>query len=251
LARQAGRRAATNPRPSSAYAAAGAVDRASCSSGAAARAKADELAGLLTPIVKATCSEIGVEATSLGVQVHGGMGYVEETGAAQHFRDARITPIYEGTNGIQAIDLVARKALRPDSDCAAQLIANFSAIGAEAAASESADVAASGAIVVETAGALERTTRWLAEPERGQEERLAVASPYLKMFGVVAAAALLTKGANVASRLIATGSAKPVHRDAIAVAAFYAANIAVEALSLERVVVGGFGRPMTVSDFAR
>ena len=75
----------------------------------AAREAAHERAALLTPIAKAWSTDIGVEVASLGVQVHGGMGFIEETGAAQHYRDARIAPIYEGTNGIQAIDLVGRK----------------------------------------------------------------------------------------------------------------------------------------------
>src|SRR5207237_6329877 len=86
------------------YCTAGQTDRPSLGD-AAARARAD----LLTPLVKAYGTDVGVEVTSLGVQVHGGMGYVEETGAAQHYRDARISPIYEGTNGIQAADLVGRK----------------------------------------------------------------------------------------------------------------------------------------------
>jgi alkylation response protein AidB-like acyl-CoA dehydrogenase len=86
------------------YYTAGQTDRAGLGD-AAARARAD----LLTPLVKAYGTDVGVEVTSLGVQVHGGMGYVEETGAAQHYRDARISPIYEGTNGIQAADLVGRK----------------------------------------------------------------------------------------------------------------------------------------------
>ena len=74
-----------------------------------ARTKGDERAALLTPLSKSWCTDMGVELASIGVQIHGGMGFVEETGAAQHFRDARIAPIYEGTNGIQAIDLAGRK----------------------------------------------------------------------------------------------------------------------------------------------
>jgi hypothetical protein len=87
-----------------AYYTAGMTDRATLGD-AAARARAD----LLTPLVKAYGTDVGCEVASLGIQVHGGMGYIEETGAAQHYRDARISPIYEGTNGIQAADLVGRK----------------------------------------------------------------------------------------------------------------------------------------------
>src|SRR5262249_25943841 len=91
------------------YATAVAIDRAERSSDERARQAAQERASLLTPVAKAFATDIGGEVASLGVQVHGGMGYIEETGAAQHYRDSRIAAIYEGTNGIQAIDLVTRK----------------------------------------------------------------------------------------------------------------------------------------------
>src|SRR5262245_41622871 len=91
------------------YATAVAIDRAHLSKDEAARQAANERASLLTPVAKAFATDVGIEVASLGVQVHGGMGYIEETGAAQHYRDSRIAAIYEGTNGIQAIDLVTRK----------------------------------------------------------------------------------------------------------------------------------------------
>ena len=92
------------------YATAVAIDRSQRGKTEAARKAAHERASLLTPVAKAFSTDIGIEVASLGVQVHGGMGFIEETGAAQHYRDARIASIYEGTNGIQAIDLVTRKA---------------------------------------------------------------------------------------------------------------------------------------------
>ena len=91
------------------YATGVALDRAHRGKSEAARKAAHERASLLTPVAKAFSTDIGIEVASLGVQVHGGMGFIEETGAAQHYRDARIAAIYEGTNGIQAIDLVTRK----------------------------------------------------------------------------------------------------------------------------------------------
>src|SRR4029077_1727439 len=91
------------------YATAVALDRSHRGKTEAARQAAHERASLLTPVAKAFSTDIGTEVASLGVQVHGGMGFIEETGAAQHYRDARIAQIYEGTNGIQAIDLVTRK----------------------------------------------------------------------------------------------------------------------------------------------
>ena len=87
----------------------GGGDRRQPRPGRAARKTADNRAALLTPVAKAFSTDIGIEVASLGVQVHGGMGFIEETGAAQHLRDARIAAIYEGTNGIQAIDLATRK----------------------------------------------------------------------------------------------------------------------------------------------
>src|SRR5207302_5706057 len=102
-------RALTRAARALSYATAVALDRAQRSPDEAARKAAYERASLLTPVAKAFSTDIGSEVASLGVQVHGGMGYIEETGAAQHYRDARIGQIYEGTNGIQAIDLVTRK----------------------------------------------------------------------------------------------------------------------------------------------
>src|SRR6185312_8518061 len=102
-------RALTHAARSICYATAVALDRAERSKTDAARKAGHERASLLTPVAKAFSTDIGIEVASLGVQVHGGMGYIEETGAAQHYRDARIAAIYEGTNGIQALDLVARK----------------------------------------------------------------------------------------------------------------------------------------------
>src|SRR5262249_29330949 len=91
------------------YATAVALDRAHLAGDAPTRRAGEERAALLTPVAKAFSTDIGSEAASLGIQVEGGMGSIEETGAAQHYRDARIAQIYEGTNGIQAIDLVTRK----------------------------------------------------------------------------------------------------------------------------------------------
>ena len=91
----------------------------------ATRTKSSERAALLTPLSKAWCTDLGCELTSVGIQVHGGMGYIEETGAAQHFRDARIAPIYEGTNGIQALDLVGRKLPMRGGAVVADLLASI------------------------------------------------------------------------------------------------------------------------------
>ncbi len=126
---------------------------------------------LLTPIAKAWSTDVGVEVASLGVQVHGGMGFIEETGAAQHYRDARIAPIYEGTNGIQAIDLVGRKVRMADGGVMRGLCAEM-ALTADLL-TETAALAPVGKRLAAGVAALERATDWILanggapQPERG------------------------------------------------------------------------------------
>ena len=230
-------RALTNAGRAVAYAAASAIDRAHAHPDAAERARALDLAGLLTPITKAWCSDIGVEVTSIGVQVHGGMGYVEETGAAQHFRDARIAPIYEGTNGIQAIDLVTRKVLKPGSPAARDTIAGWQALAREAASLDG--LAGTGNIVAEACDALSRATAWVEARANDTQALLAAATPYLKLWGTCAGSAGLLKGAIAAHALRAAGDDRPVLATAIADARFFAATFAVQAPAWERVVCAG------------
>ncbi|HEX6442974.1 MAG TPA: acyl-CoA dehydrogenase [Stellaceae bacterium] len=123
-------RAATDAMRALAYYTASAIDRSRGAEGEA-QFKAQRRADLLIPVVKAWCTDLGVEIASTGLQVHGGMGYIEETGAAQYFRDARIAPIYEGTNGIQANDLVGRKLGRDRGEAAREMIAEIRPILAE------------------------------------------------------------------------------------------------------------------------
>ncbi len=132
---------------------------------------------LFTPLAKAWCTELGVEAASLGVQVHGGMGYIEEGGAAQFFRDARIAPIYEGTNGIQAIDLYGRKLLGDRGEAMGVLIA---------------DARAAHPALADAAQALEEATAYMLAAAR--EDALAGASEYLMLAGDVAGGMLLARG---------------------------------------------------------
>ncbi|HUO45933.1 MAG TPA: acyl-CoA dehydrogenase [Acidimicrobiia bacterium] len=164
------------------YAAARAVDFQDHGETAEEREHNGELLALLTPILKAWCTDLGVEMASLGIQVHGGMGFVEETGAAQFYRDARIAPIYEGTNGIQAIDLVTRKLPIRGGDVAIELIGQMEATAASAPR-ELADLAAP---LAEATAVLRQATRGLlASLSESPGDALAGASPYLKMFGTV------------------------------------------------------------------
>ncbi|WP_108881633.1 acyl-CoA dehydrogenase family protein [Anderseniella sp. Alg231-50] len=170
------------------YLTARAIDMSRLAASEAERADNADLAALLTPVTKAFSTDIGVEVASDGVQVHGGMGYIEETGAAQHLRDARITPIYEGTNGIQALDLVTRKVALRGGETLSKLIGEMrktaSALGSDADG------------LSQAIEALESASRevgsWLAS---GDERALASATPYLRLFGLTAGAFGLARAA--------------------------------------------------------
>ena len=154
---------------------------------------------LLIPVVKAWCTDLGVETASIGVQVHGGMGYIEETGAAQHLRDARIAPIYEGTNGIQAIDLVMRKLPMDGGSFAARYIDSLrpAVRGVEYLGWAEAAKSLSAAL-----DALAEATRFLSDGAGGAEgvnRRLAGATPYCTMFGITAGGAMMAEAGAAAA----------------------------------------------------
>jgi hypothetical protein len=144
-----------------AYYAAGVTDLAHHSDDAAERAAARSREALLTPVIKAWLTETAQELTSLGVQIHGGMGFVEETGAAQHMRDARILTIYEGTTGIQALDFVGRKVLADEGKAIGELIAEMKALDSELAADER--LAEIRLALAQGAEQLQSATSWLLE----------------------------------------------------------------------------------------
>ncbi len=157
--------------------------------------RALDLLALLTPVVKAWCTDVGVELTSLGIQVHGGMGYVEETGAAQHFRDSRIAPIYEGTNGIQAIDLVTRKLPMRNGEVVRSFITEMTRV-----LDEMDDHPELGSFRTELSTAIKGladTSTWLGERMAAGDvnDALAGATAYLTQLGTVAGGWLMAKAA--------------------------------------------------------
>ena len=217
------------------YTTALAVDRAQHASDAAAREGAHQRASLLTPVAKAFSTDIGIEVASLGIQVHGGMGYVEETGAAQHFRDARIAAIYEGTNGIQAIDLVSRKLPLADGETVRTYLDELRATVAKVAASNDPEFGATAARLGEAVESLGRATHWMLERlDKAPDDALAGATPYLRLFGEAAGGCLLADEALAAKRLANDGAGARV-----ASVRFFAEHSAVDAPSLERAVVDG------------
>ena len=151
---------------------------------------------LLTPVAKAFGTDAAVEVASLGIQVHGGMGFVEETGAAQHLRDARILPIYEGTNGIQAIDLVMRKLPLEGGDAVRAYLAEVSATCAAVDAVSDPAFGQMAARMRDTLQALEGATVWMAHAAANNPEAaLASATPYLRLFSLAAGGHYLAKAA--------------------------------------------------------
>ncbi|MEQ1929745.1 MAG: acyl-CoA dehydrogenase [Parvularculaceae bacterium] len=207
----------------------------------AERRKAQELEELLTPIAKGWSTDRANDVTSLGVQVHGGMGYVEETGAAQHMRDARIAAIYEGTNGIQAIDLVGRK-LQGDGGAAAKaFIQNVREQSIIMKAAKREELKAIGQRLEEAAAALRASTDWLlSAASKNPEHALAGATPYLKQFGDVAGGYYLARGAMAAAVADSQGQGdRAFLQGKIAIANVFAETFLTEATGLTPAVTSG------------
>ena len=202
-----------------------ALDRAGAGD-AAAQARVD----LLTPVVKANFTDMAVEVASLGVQIHGGMGFIEETGAAQFYRDARILPIYEGTNGIQANDLAFRKILRDEGRAAQDWFHVIRSACALKDGDSALDTVA--AAVLEQLTALEEATKTLlAYGAKGNHQAVgAVYTPYLKAFGLVSCAAMALRAAQAARKAAAEGAVEEgFSADKRSVAQFYATHFLPQA----------------------
>ena len=213
------------------------IDIAARASDAGARSAAHATASLLTPAAKAFSTDMGVEVASEGVQVHGGMGYIEETGAAQHLRDARIAPIYEGTNGIQALDLVTRKLPLGEGGVVRAHINSLREIIAGTGASNVTEFGDTAVCLEAAVAALEEATTFLlGKLSHDVTAALAGASAYTRLFAITSGAVYLAGGAVKQSRCDAPGA-----DSATALARYYAQNHAVEAPGLARAIVAGAG----------
>jgi alkylation response protein AidB-like acyl-CoA dehydrogenase len=219
------------------YMTAAAIDRSHRERDEAARRRAHARASLLTPVAKAFSTDIGIEVASLGVQVHGGMGFIEETGAAQHYRDARIATIYEGTNGIQAIDLVTRKLPLSGGGAVRDFLKELRGTLAAVRAVNDPALGATGERLAEAVDSLDRTTDWLlGELSNRPEAALAGATPYLRLFALATGGCALAEEALAATRLHAGNGDAAVR---MGVARFFAEHVAVASTGLEREVTGG------------
>jgi alkylation response protein AidB-like acyl-CoA dehydrogenase len=233
-----------------AYYTAAALDRAKALPDAARRAQAQATAELLIPVVKAWSTDVGFETASTGIQIHGGMGFIEETGAAQHLRDARITQIYEGTNGIQANDLLGRKLMRDKGAAAAGFIAQIRAVIDRLAAGPGDDLAVVRNLLGSAADDLERATGWLVEAWAGDVRRASAgAVPYLRMMGTVAGGWVMAISALAAAERLKRrdGDAKFLEAKLIT-ARFYAEHILSQAGALLTPITRGGGTVMALAE---
>ena len=201
------------------------------------RTRGSELTDLLTPLSKSWCTDLGNELTSLGIQIHGGMGFVEETGAAQHYRDIRIAGIYEGTNGIQAIDLVGRKLSMRKGDVVRELLLEINETASEL---HSADLEGIGRPLEGAVQDMQAATEWLIENGGAStDDGLAGATPYLRMFGTTVGGWLLAKSALQAKKQIDEGNDSEFLHAKIETATFFAEQLLPQVSGLLPAAVSG------------
>jgi alkylation response protein AidB-like acyl-CoA dehydrogenase len=205
------------------------------------RRRCQAMVDLLIPVVKGWSTETGIEVASLGVQVHGGMGFIEETGAAQHLRDARISTIYEGTTGIQANDLVGRKVGREAGVTAKALIAEMEKFVSHLAPSGEADLRAIGDRLRVAVASLRSATDWIVQSFGNEPAAVAAGSVYyLKLMGITAAGWMMARSAHAAATQLAAGEGDgDFLRGKRVTARFFADHVMTQAQGLEAAITGG------------
>ncbi len=198
-----------------------AEDRSSHHPDAQVRAESAQLVEVMTPLVKGWCTEVAMESTSLGVQVHGGMGFIEETGAAQHMRDARILPIYEGTNGIQALDFIGRKCLRDGGQTVQLLLADMDATVAQLASAQDCILT----LRTRLQHAIEQCRDALSYVLENSSDSQGIAYNFMMMYGNAVSYWLLVKLAAAAQNRLDSGETDRFYNQKIATAEFFSTQI--------------------------
>jgi len=198
-----------------------AEDRSSHHPDAQVRAESAQLVEVMTPLVKGWCTEVAMESTSLGVQVHGGMGFIEETGAAQHMRDARILPIYEGTNGIQALDFIGRKCLRDGGQAVQLLLADMDATVAQLASAQDCILT----LRTRLQHAIEQCRDALSYVLENSSDSQGIAYNFMMMYGNAVSYWLLVKLAAAAQNRLDSGETDRFYKQKIATAEFFSTQI--------------------------
>jgi 3-(methylthio)propanoyl-CoA dehydrogenase len=234
------------------YVVAAALDDSHASPDDAARARAAAFAEFMIPIHKGWATEASIEVANLAIQVHGGMGFIEETGVAQHMRDARILTIYEGTTGIQANDLIGRKTAR-DGGATAKAVAGLMK-GTVAELTELAggndDIATIRSQLAEAVGSFERCVDWIVATSKGDAKAAyAGAVPFLKLGGLICGGWQMARAAAVATRKLSAGEGDPDFlRAKVSTARFYADHLLSQVAGLEHTVVRGASGVLALND---
>ena len=207
---------------------------------------------LMIPVVKGWCTETAVEVCSTALQVFGGMGYIEETGIAQQYRDVRITTIYEGTTGIQALDLVGRKLVRDMGATATVVIAKMQRCAKELSESEDAGVKSVGEAFGKGVASLAEVSQWIGMNAMGDlHKAFACSVPYLKLWGVVAGGWQMARAAQIAAAKIAAGDPEQsFYKAKLATCRVYASHVLSQGAWLKRQIIDGSGYVMTLSEEA-
>jgi alkylation response protein AidB-like acyl-CoA dehydrogenase len=222
---------------------AAAIDSANCSHESEERGRQKRIAEFLVPVHKGHCSELAVEIASIAVQVHGGMGFVEETGVAQYYRDARILPIYEGTTAIQANDFVARKTLRDGGRVARDLISSMRSTASELQSSADEEIAAAGSLLADAVQRFDQALDWMLSRAKNLPETFTAAVPYLRLTGFVLGGWQMARALQHAKRERTHQHADKDFLDAkIAIAQFYLDAILPRTASLLVEVTRGSAR---------
>ena len=203
----------------------------------------------MIPVVKGWSTETGNELAYLGVQVHGGMGFIEETGAAQFMRDARITTIYEGTTGIQANDLMGRKIAREGGTTIKAVIGMMQQTRSEVAKQSGAEFVAIAAALGRGIESLQQATDYIVANYGKDVRAVAVgAVPFLRLMGIVSGGWMMARAALVAQGKIAGGDVDPFFPAKIATAHFYADHVMAAAAGLAQEVVQGGASALTLDE---
>ena len=232
-----------------AYTASAALDKANHHPDDQERRRNQALVDFLIPIVKGWCTEACIDVASTGVQIHGGMGFIEETGAAQYLRDARITTIYEGTTGIQAADLVGRKVGFEKGATAFSVIEEMRKLDAELAASKNADVGAARVNFKRAIDDVAAATQWVVDTFPKEPNAVAAVSvPFLKLWGTVTGGWLMARAALIADAKVAGGGDADFYRGKIATARFYAEHILPQAAGLASAVTSGASSVLALTE---
>ena len=228
------------------------MDKAEADPDAETRAAHQAFVDLMMPVVKGWFAETGLNVASMGIQVHGGIGFIEETGAAQHLRDARITTIYEGTTGIQAMDLVGRKIGREGGRTIRVVIERMKAVQQELAQQTQPDLLAIGRALQQGIGELSTAADYLVETfADGPKPVLAGSVPFLELLGVVSGGWQMGRAALAAQRLLEAGSADRGFLEAkIVTGRFYADHVLAQASGLRHAIVEGSAATLALDEAA-